>query len=144
MLLRVGAEGVLTARSARLDAASETVRGNDPHRILSLGFAIVRHNGKAQRRANTLTRGDELEIELSQGEIKQKYITTMATKEIKYAEAMAELETILAKMNSAENDIDTLSTQVARATELIRICRTRLKKVEADVSEILDETSPKE
>ncbi|MDY3979569.1 MAG: exodeoxyribonuclease VII small subunit [Tidjanibacter sp.] len=68
----------------------------------------------------------------------------MATKEIKYAEAMAELETILAKMNSAENDIDTLSTQVARATELIRICRTRLKKVEADVSEILDETSPKE
>lgn len=72
MLLRVGVEGVLTARSARLDAASETVRGNDPHRILSLGFAIVRHNGKAQRRANTLTRGDELEIELSQGEIKAK------------------------------------------------------------------------
>lgn len=68
----------------------------------------------------------------------------MATKEIKYAEAMAELEAILAKMNSAENDIDTLSTQVARATELIRFCRTRLKKVEADVSEILDETSPKE
>ncbi len=62
----------------------------------------------------------------------------MKTNEITYADALAELEEILRSIESGSADIDTLSTKVTRATELIKICRTRLLKVESEVKEILD------
>ncbi|MBO7300965.1 MAG: exodeoxyribonuclease VII small subunit [Tidjanibacter sp.] len=62
----------------------------------------------------------------------------METKEITYADALAELEEILRSIESGSADIDTLSTKVTRATELIKICRARLLKVESEVKEILD------
>lgn len=55
-----------------------------------------------------------------------------------YAEAMAELETILAKMNEPDPDIDSLAQQVTRAGELIRFCQERLRKAEAEVTEALN------
>ena len=63
----------------------------------------------------------------------------METKEITYPAALAELEEILRSIESRSADIDTLSTKVTRATELIKICRTRLLKVESEVKEILSE-----
>ena len=62
----------------------------------------------------------------------------METKEITYAAALAELEDILRSIESGSADIDTLSTKVTRATELIKICRARLLKVESEVKEILN------
>ena len=62
----------------------------------------------------------------------------METKEITYAAALAELEEILRSIESGSADIDTLSTKVTRATELIKICRARLLKVESEVKEILN------
>ena len=62
----------------------------------------------------------------------------METKEITYASALAELEEILRSIESGNADIDTLSTKVTRATELIKICRARLLKVESEVKEILN------
>ncbi len=59
-----------------------------------------------------------------------------------YAAAMAEIETILAKMNEANPDIDALAAQVRRAGELIKFCRERLSKAEAEVSEALGEEQP--
>ena len=58
-------------------------------------------------------------------------------KEKTYSEALAELEAILAGFESGSADIDTLAAQVGRATELIKLCRARLTKVEADVKEAL-------
>ncbi len=58
-------------------------------------------------------------------------------KEMTYSEALAELEAILAGFESGNADIDTLAAQVGRATELIKLCRTRLTKVEADVKEAM-------
>ena len=54
-----------------------------------------------------------------------------------YSEALAELEAILARFESGNADIDTIAAQVGRATELIKLCRTRLTKVEADVKEAM-------
>lgn len=54
----------------------------------------------------------------------------MGKSEMTYAEAMAEIEAILAKMNEANPDIDALAGQVRRAGELIRFCRERLRKAE--------------
>lgn len=52
-----------------------------------------------------------------------------------YASALAELEQILRTFENGEADIDTLATQVARATELISFCRERLLKVESELQQ---------
>ena len=56
-----------------------------------------------------------------------------------YSEAIAEIEAILERFNHDEFDVDTLATQVARATELIALCRAKLRKAEDDVAKVLKE-----
>lgn len=56
-----------------------------------------------------------------------------------YAEAMAEIERVLARFRSEEMNVDTLAAEVKRATELIAACKERLKKAEADVKTVLGE-----
>ena len=43
-----------------------------------------------------------------------------------YSEAMEQLNTILERLNNEELDIDVLSAEVKRATELIALCRGKL------------------
>ena len=62
----------------------------------------------------------------------------MEQPEISYSAALAELEEILRTIEAGEADIDTLSSKVTRATELIKLCRARLTKVESQVKEILE------
>ena len=62
----------------------------------------------------------------------------MAKKEGTYAEAMAEIEKILARLRNEEMDVDSLAAEVKRATELIASCKARLRKAEADVNKILE------
>lgn len=59
--------------------------------------------------------------------------------EISYQEAIQEIEQILRSLREEQNSIDTLSERVARATELIALCREKLHKAEADVNKVLDE-----
>lgn len=61
----------------------------------------------------------------------------MAKKELTYAEAMAEIEKILARLRSEEMDVDSLADEVKRATELIAGCKSRLRKAETEVTKIL-------
>lgn len=64
----------------------------------------------------------------------------MATKtKISYAEAMAEIEKILARFRSEELCVDELADEVKRATELITLCKERLKRSEEEVRKILEE-----
>lgn len=55
-----------------------------------------------------------------------------------YAEAMAEIEKVLARLRSEEMDVDSLASEVKRATELIAACRDRLRKAEGEVNRILE------
>lgn len=59
--------------------------------------------------------------------------------ELSYKEAIAEIEQILRSLREEQNSIDTLSERVARATELIALCREKLRKAEADVNRVLEE-----
>ena len=61
------------------------------------------------------------------------------SKEIKYEEAMQELETIVAGIEEDQISIDELSTQVKRATELIKLCKSKLFKTEKDIADVLGE-----
>lgn len=62
----------------------------------------------------------------------------MENKELSYSEALGELEEILRTIEGGTSDIDTLAAKVTRATELIKLCRERLVKVEGEVKEILE------
>ena len=57
----------------------------------------------------------------------------MATKKLTYSEAVAEIEQILTRLKSEQTDVDKLSAEVKRATELIAQCKARLTEVEATV-----------
>ena len=48
------------------------------------------------------------------------------TDEIGYAEALAELESILAEIEDDAVDVDVLAARVKRGAELLRICRSRI------------------
>lgn len=59
-----------------------------------------------------------------------------------YAESMAELESILASLESDAVDIDTLASQVERASQLIAHCEGRLRTTELSLQTILAEHDP--
>ena len=63
----------------------------------------------------------------------------MAKKEVTYAEAMAEIEKILARLRNEEMDVDSLAAEVKRATELIASCKARLRKA---VCGVIDKSDP--
>jgi len=56
-----------------------------------------------------------------------------------YAEAMAELESILVELEDGEVDIDRLGDQVKRAGELVRTCQGRLDEAKTEVTRIVAE-----
>ena len=57
--------------------------------------------------------------------------------EVRWADAIAELETILAKLDDDALDVDALATQVARAAELIGLCRDRIARTRLEVERIV-------
>jgi exodeoxyribonuclease VII small subunit len=62
----------------------------------------------------------------------------MATKKLTYSEAMAEIESILARLRSGELSIDELTSSVARATKLISECRKMLATAEQEVEKLIN------
>ena len=57
--------------------------------------------------------------------------------EIKYEAALAELQTIVNKMENDELDIDQMSEQLKRAQELIKLCKDKLTKTDEEIKKIL-------
>jgi len=56
---------------------------------------------------------------------------------IKYETAVAELEQIVAQMESGNLDLDTLTTKLKRAQGLIKLCKDRLTKTDEEIQKIL-------
>jgi exodeoxyribonuclease VII small subunit len=56
---------------------------------------------------------------------------------IGYAEAMAELDEILDELEGDHLDVDALAERVRRASELIKLCRTRITRAQEDVDRIV-------
>ena len=54
---------------------------------------------------------------------------------LKYEEAMAQLEAIVRKMESNELDIDEIAAQMKTAQRLIKFCRDKLTKTESELLE---------
>ena len=56
---------------------------------------------------------------------------------MKYEAAMAELQSIVRKMENDELDIDQMAEQLKRAQELIKLCKDKLTKTDAEIKKIL-------
>ena len=59
-------------------------------------------------------------------------------KQIKYEEAVRQLEDIVAKMENDELDIDSLTEQLKTAQQLIKQCKDKLTKTEGEIKKVLD------
>ena len=56
--------------------------------------------------------------------------------ETKYEEALAQLETIVRKMEQNEYDIDELAVQLKTAQQLIKLCKDKLTKTEQEIQKL--------
>jgi len=63
----------------------------------------------------------------------------MAKEKISYAQAVEEIEEILGRIEQGDLDVDELTKNVERVTNLLKICRARLKKTEEEINKILEE-----
>ena len=62
----------------------------------------------------------------------------MAKQEMKYEEAVRQLETIVDKLESNELGIDQLSTELKKAQQLIKLCKDKLTKTDEEIRKLLD------
>ena len=60
-------------------------------------------------------------------------------KEIKYEEALSQLEDIVSKMENEELDIDELTTELTQAQKLVKLCKDKLTKTDKEIKTILKE-----
>ncbi len=56
--------------------------------------------------------------------------------DLRYEEALSQLETIVSKMESNEYDIDELAVQLKTAQRLIKFCKDKLTKTEEELQKI--------
>ena len=63
----------------------------------------------------------------------------MAKKEFSFSDAVIEIENILKQIESGDLDIDKLSVEVKRASELIRQCQKKLRTTEEEINNIFRE-----
>ena len=58
---------------------------------------------------------------------------------IKYEEAIRQIEEIVDRLENDDIDIDTLVPELKKAQKLIKMCKDKLTKTEEEVKKILDE-----
>ena len=61
----------------------------------------------------------------------------MTDEKISYADAVAELEAIALELEQPDVDVDVLADRVARAAQLITLCRERVASTRLDVERVV-------
>ena len=65
-------------------------------------------------------------------------ICIMAKETITYTEVYDELQQIVREMENADIPVDELSDKIKRCTLLIKICKDKLTKTEAEIAKIME------
>lgn len=68
--------------------------------------------------------------------------TKDAEEPIGFSEAMGQLEEILGRIEAETIDIDDLAKELRRATELLDVCRGKIRRAEAEVEQIMGRLEP--
>ena len=58
---------------------------------------------------------------------------------VKYEEAIKELESIVNRMESGDIDLDSMGKELKNAQKLIKLCRDKLTKANAEIESIMSE-----
>jgi exodeoxyribonuclease VII small subunit len=61
--------------------------------------------------------------------------------ELGFTAAMSELEAILRRIESEDTDLDQLGRELQRAAQLLEACRSAIRRVEAEVGDVLEKLS---
>jgi exodeoxyribonuclease VII small subunit len=61
------------------------------------------------------------------------------TKEIKYEEAMRQLESIVTKMENGDLDLDEMGEQLKKAQQLVKLLKAKLTKTDQEIRKIFEE-----
>jgi len=61
----------------------------------------------------------------------------VSTEQPGYAQALSELDAILRELESSDVDVDRLADRVARAAELIALCRDRISAARIRIDEVI-------
>ena len=59
------------------------------------------------------------------------------SRNIRFGEAIEELEGILQRVEAEEIDIDDLAEELKKAAELLNVCRGKIRKAEVEVTQIV-------
>ena len=59
-------------------------------------------------------------------------------KNIKYEEAVKQLETIVDKMENGDLDIDSMTEELKKAKTLIKLCKNKLKHTDEEIRTLLE------
>jgi exodeoxyribonuclease VII small subunit len=76
---------------------------------------------------------------LTVNSVNSKNNKNMAKEEMKYEQAVRELEQIVERMENDELDIDQLSEQLKRAKTLVKLCKDKLTKTDEEIKKLLSE-----
>lgn len=63
----------------------------------------------------------------------------MSKKNVSYKEAITEIDEILKQLENNELDVDELSEKVKRVSQLVTLCKDKLRNTEDEVDKILKE-----
>ena len=55
-----------------------------------------------------------------------------------FKQAMAELETILRRIEDDDIDIDELADELRTASRLLEVCREKIKRAEVEISQVVE------
>lgn len=64
---------------------------------------------------------------------------TMTENKPTFNKAVEELENIIDQIESGDLDVDELSGKVKRASELLRLCQSKLRATEEEIDKIIDD-----
>ena len=62
----------------------------------------------------------------------------MAKQEIKYEDAVGQLEAIVRRMETGELDLDSLAEELKKAQKLIKMCKDKLTKTDEEIKKMLE------
>lgn len=63
----------------------------------------------------------------------------MTKKTLSYSEAVASIEEILQQIETGELDVDEMAEKVKQASELLKLCKSKLFSTEKEIEKVLKE-----
>lgn len=63
----------------------------------------------------------------------------MTPDQVKYREAIEQLDALIAQIDQDDVDVDELADRVKEAVNLIRVCKAKIDKAELQVKQIVDD-----